>query len=132
MILLQFVLLLAVHWIADFVLQTHWMASNKSKSNVALGAHVATYTAVLFGALPVIFPGSMPSALGAILTFTVVNGALHFATDYCTSRWTSRLFAAWMKDTQRTDHIHNFFVVVGLDQLIHQVTLAATMWWLLT
>jgi Protein of unknown function (DUF3307) len=109
----QFLILLAVHWVADFVLQTHWQASNKSKNWQALSAHVMGYSVVLmfvsiymFGAVGLLFAG--------------VNGVLHFATDAVTSRITARLYAKqdW----------HNFFVVVGLDQLIHQVTLGVTLW----
>lgn len=113
--LLRFIFLLAAHWFADFVLQTHWQASNKSKRLDALAAHVLVYTAVLFIATLLIFAPE-PS----IFVFVVVNGAAHFATDFCTSRWSSRLYAKqdW----------HNFFVVIGFDQLIHQVTLAGTMW----
>jgi hypothetical protein len=39
-----------------------------------------------------------------------------------TSRITSRL---WQEERE-----HDFFVVVGFDQLIHQVTLAATLWFI--
>jgi len=112
----QFLALLAVHWFADFVLQTHWQATNKSKRNDALASHVGTYTMVLtFGASSIFWSASPWALLG----FVVTNGLLHFATDYITSRASSRLYAKqdW----------HNFFVVVGFDQLIHQVTLAATM-----
>lgn len=110
----QFVVLLAVHWVADFVLQTHWQASNKSKSNKALLYHVAAYTIVLWTVTPFLFGISGGAAL-----FVLINSVLHFATDYCTSRTSSVLYAKqdW----------HNFFVVVGFDQLIHQVTLATTM-----
>lgn len=112
----QFMALLGIHWVADFVLQTHWQASNKSKDNNALGRHVSTYTLALgVGCIPLF-------GFEAAGVFAVVNGALHFGTDYFTSRWTSALYAKqdW----------HNFFVVVGLDQLIHQATLAATLTWL--
>lgn len=111
----QFMILLVVHLIADFVCQTHWQASNKSKSNEALARHVALYTLILCPYALVLFASSWRG-----LVFVVVNGALHFGTDYFTSRWTARLYAKqdW----------HNFFVVIGLDQLIHQVTLAATLW----
>ncbi len=111
-----FVILLAVHWIADFVCQTHWQASNKSKNNDALARHVLTYTGFLFVAAVVLF------GLEMALIFTAINGGLHFITDYFTSRWSSKLYAKqdW----------HNFFVVIGFDQLIHQSTLAATMTWL--
>lgn len=115
----QFVALLAVHWLADFVLQTHWQASNKSKQWDALLRHVGSYTLALLGGSMILF-----GLTHSMAAFVVVNGALHLATDYFTSRWSSKLYAKqdW----------HNFFVVIGFDQLIHQVTLATTMWWLLT
>jgi hypothetical protein len=114
-----FLALLAVHWFADFVLQTHWQASNKSKDVEALGRHVATYTVVLAAAVPFIFPVDS----FAPFLFVVTNSLLHFATDFVTSRISARLYAKqdW----------HNFFVVIGFDQLIHQFTLAATMLWFL-
>ena len=112
----QFVFFLAVHWVADFVLQTHWQASNKSKRLDALARHVSTYTVCLFFTALFIFPTTEFD----FLWFTLVNGALHFCTDYVTSRWSSRMWAA-----QRW---HDFFVVIGFDQLIHQVTLAVTLW----
>ena len=104
---------LAIHWVFDFVLQSNWMATNKSKSNVALGAHVGIYTCGM-ALLAVIALGP---TVGAIL-FTLINGAFHFGVDYCTSRVTSHLW-------QKTD-VHNFFVVVGFDQLIHATTLIVT------
>ena len=41
------VLILAVHWLADFVGQSDWMAQNKSKRLWPLLAHVLVYTAIL-------------------------------------------------------------------------------------
>lgn len=114
--IVSFLLLLAVHWIADFVLQTHWQATNKSKDNDALLRHVGTYTAVLALVVPFIFPSETNRQL---LIFVAVNGVLHLATDYFTSRASSKL---WAKQDW-----HNFFVVIGLDQLIHQLTLGITM-----
>lgn len=115
----QFLALLATHWIADFVLQTHWQASNKSRSNEALLIHVINYTAVL----GVVTPGIFFQADLRAAAFVTVNGLLHLATDYVTSRWSSKL---WAKQDW-----HNFFVVIGFDQLIHQATLALTMIWIL-
>lgn len=113
----QFAALLVTHFVADFIFQTHWQASNKSKDNYALGRHVSSYTAVLAVASVLLFgPG------GATGVFVLVNGALHFATDYFTSRWSSKL---WAKQDW-----HNFFVVIGFDQLIHQITLGVTLWML--
>jgi hypothetical protein len=113
--LLVFVELLVAHWVADFVLQTHWQATNKSRSHGALAQHVAVYTIVMGAAAAVLFGVDWPW-----VRFVVLNGVLHYWTDYFTSRWSSRLYAKqdW----------HNFFVVIGFDQLIHHVTLATTMW----
>lgn len=108
-----FLILLAVHWFADFCIQTHWQAQNKSKRNDALMSHVLTYSACLTVAAGLLFPS--PQWLG----FVWLNALLHFATDYCTSRASSRLYAQ--------ERRHDFFVVIGFDQLIHQATLAATM-----
>lgn len=126
MVLIVFLFVMYVlitHWVADFVCQSHWMASNKSKSNVALSLHVATYVLVLF--LMMGFPGYFLSGvkLVFILAWVGVNGVLHFITDYFMSRWTSRLWA-------KNDY-HNFFVVVGLDQLIHYGCLFGTLIYLL-
>jgi Protein of unknown function (DUF3307) len=112
----QFVALLAVHWFADFVLQSHWMAVNKSKRIDALALHVATYTGALLVGSGLILGVRQ---IAQLLLFVGVNGFLHFATDFVTSRITSRL---WQQQRE-----HDFFVAVGLDQLIHQVTLAATL-----
>ena len=94
-------LLLTTHWLADFVLQSQEMATNKSQSNKWLGFHVLVYTACF---IPTMSIG-----------FVVTNGVAHFVTDYFTSRKTSKLWAE--------DRINDFFVVVGFDQLIHALTL---------
>lgn len=98
-----FILILFIHWVADFMLQTRWMATNKSKSNLALGMHILVYMIplTLFGWL-----------------FALVNGVLHFIVDYFTSRATSYL---WKKQ-----EIHLFFIVIGLDQLLHTICLLYT------
>lgn len=142
----QFVALLAVHWVADFCLQTHWQASNKSSNNTALIQYVGVYTCALFFATPIIFPGADFSHARLWTEFVVLNGVLHFATDYATSRVNSKLFADQLEtiiqhssrgwpDRERTAlaigfNPHNFFVSVGFDQLIHQITLAATAAWI--
>lgn len=130
----QFLALLVVHWIADFVLQTHWQASNKSKNNGALSLHVTVYTWCIGIGAVVIFPINSETFL-----FALVNGVLHFATDFCTSRVTSRLFMRQFDyiissfngesrvAMKRNFTLHDFFGVVGLDQLIHHVTLGLTM-----
>lgn len=131
MILAQYICLLVAHWVADFVCQSHWQASNKSKSNAALGQHILTYTFILGMASILIFPGRWE-----VVSFTAINGVLHFATDYCTSRWSAVHFGKAIRAMNVVGEDagppwHDFFVIIGFDQLIHHLTLAATLWLLL-
>lgn len=95
--------LLATHFVADFVLQSDWMAINKSKNWTALLTHAFVYS------LCFIWLG---------LYFFLLTFIFHTITDAVTSRITSALW----KQGKR----HWFFVVIGLDQLIHYLTLAWT------
>lgn len=96
-------LILTLHWIADFILQTDKMAINKSTSWVWLSSHVGIYTLCL-----------LPFGPG----YALANGFAHFITDAITSRITSYL---WKKGDR-----HNFFVVIGADQLLHSAFLIFT------
>lgn len=98
-----------LHWIADFVLQTDWQAKNKSKNNLALGLHVGTYTFCLLWYAALVLPG----VVGII--WALANGVAHFGVDYVTSRINTYL---WNKG-----RVHDFFVMVGFDQLIHYACL---------
>jgi len=141
-----FLILLFIHWIADFVAQTNWQASNKSKRWDALCAHVSVYTLILSIGVDIAFPGA---PWGLWFEFLLVNSVLHLATDFVTSRISSKLFVGQFEsfdivmapplagpiDPPRKESrvlmkkdfsLHNFFVVVGFDQFIHQITLALT------
>lgn len=96
------------HWLADFVMQSDSMAKGKSKSNRWLGFHVAVYSVFLL-------PWGWK--------FALINGLAHFCTDWVSSRASSRL---WQKM-----RVHDFFVVIGLDQAIHMTTLMTTWKYLL-
>ncbi len=112
--------LLAMHTFADFGLQTDWQAINKSKNWRALGTHVLVYSLCFL-------PWGLAFALVTFLT--------HFLTDAVTSRITSKLwFIPEISWTDRGEAVvgpkrgnrHWFFVMVGVDQLIHFTTLALT------
>lgn len=100
-------LILSVHFVADFILQSDWQAKNKSVSNKALSLHVLTYTSVWAVVL------SSAGAKGFL--FAAINGFLHFLVDFVTSRVNKRLWSA--------GRTHDFFVGVGLDQLVHYICL---------
>lgn len=120
--------LTVVHFIADFVLQSDWMAQNKSKDNRALGLHVTAYTSALaIGSIPLVFIlgyGSHPAIGPVTAIWVIANGGAHFVTDFITSRINSRLWAA--------KEVHWFFVGIGADQVIHYLTLGLTMVWILS
>jgi len=104
MISIETVLLLVwAHFIADFIAQSDMMARSKSSSNKWLLIHVAIYTVIM-------------CAFGWV--FALVNGVLHFITDFITSRVASYF--------HKKDEIHWFFVVIGFDQAIHLSTLFIT------
>lgn len=105
--------ILFVHFLADFVFQTDWMAKNKSKSWKALATHILEYTFVLAtGCLLLFLIGTIS---GQATIFVITNGAAHFLIDAVTSRLTSYY---WSKQ-----QAHNFFVVVGFDQFLHAALL---------
>jgi hypothetical protein len=116
-VILIVVCLLGIHWFADFVCQTRWQAENKSKNWDALLEHVTFYTALLgVGTMELAFIGFPFVWLG----FVFFNGFAHFITDAITSRITAYFYSK--------GDIHSFFVVIGLDQLIHQTTLILTLY----
>ena len=124
--------LIVAHFAADFLYQTDKMALNKSKSWGWLAFHVGIYSgimAIVAGGL--FFPFDMRSQV----IFLSVTFVTHFVTDALTSRATSKLWFfersygdgpnLWIAKEPSTRHW--FFVMIGLDQLVHYVTLAATL-----
>lgn len=98
-----FLVLIWIHFLADFVMQTNEMAQNKSTSLRWLTIHICVYTTffVAFG-----------------WQFALINGAAHWIVDFFTSKATSYL---WKKK-----EVHYFFVVIGFDQALHLTILFLT------
>ena len=107
-----------IHFVADFMLQTHWMATNKSKSNKALSFHILVYMGALFIGAGVLMGFLGTFTFSALVLFVLINGCAHFLTDHITSRATSALWAQ--------EKTHDFFVVIGLDQVLHYLVLFTT------
>lgn len=118
---IQILIILFIHWVADFLLQTKDMAMNKSKSNFWLALHVGVYALTFF--IPGIFFGAYSGYFTAdqLVVFTIVTFVCHFVTDYLTSRWTSKLYA-----DQKFYGFPSFFSVIGLDQFLHYLQLILT------
>lgn len=106
-------LILIVHWIADFILQTDWQAKNKSTNNKALLWHTVTYS--IFWILPIKFCGL---TLEEALAFACMTFIFHTITDFFTSRLNSYLY--------KQNKIHWFFVSIGFDQILHYIQLIIT------
>ena len=136
------------HTIADFFLQTNWMAVNKSKRLDALMAHVLVYSIALTVATLSPF-------------FGLVTFLAHFCTDYVTSRLSRAQFpflpvqqraggrrldgnllfdaegqyGVYSHDTlpfgiRLKRSRHNFFCTIGVDQWLHMAQLILTAYYL--
>ncbi len=117
----ELIIILVIHFLGDFVLQTHWQATNKSKDNVALTQHVTTYAICWLAPMAVLFWFGPFNTLGGVilsLIFSAITFSAHWVTDYFTSRLNSKL---WAKGD-----VHNFFVSVGFDQVLHYIQLFGT------
>lgn len=102
-------LLLTLHFVADFVLQSDWMAKGKSSQMLPLLTHTLLYSLVF---LP--FYG---------WAFAGITFLLHTVQDYFTSRLTTKLWLAGER--------HWFFTAIGVDQLLHYAGFVFTLWLLL-
>ena len=120
-------IVLIVHWIADFILQTNKQAQGKSKNWGDLLAHTFTYSGmwVFASCLLIGFINKTQTTQWYVLhslAFGGITFVAHTITDYFTSRLNAKL---WAKGD-----VHNFFVSVGFDQVLHYVQLFLTLYFL--
>lgn len=114
---LGILLIIIVHWFADFVLQTNSQAKGKSKNWKPLLQHTLNYSLCWMIVGIIIYP-SWSMFIGFTLPFTVITLVAHTITDYFTSRLNRKLW-----EQGRT---HAFFVSVGFDQVLHYAQLFGT------
>lgn len=133
MTLIEILLIIFIHWVADFIFQAEEWATNKSKSFKALVKHTAMYSfiwyLVIFGFAICgnHFNGPSIEELGWtpwMITFPLITFVFHTLTDYFTSKIVSRKFA----NQEYGSPIPNFgaFTVIGFDQVLHYVQLFLT------
>ncbi|KQT59989.1 hypothetical protein ASG52_19885 [Methylobacterium sp. Leaf456] len=75
---------IVAHLVGDYLLQSHWMATEKTKRSLAAAIHAVAYT------VPFAFITLDPLALTLI-------AALHFPID----RWRLARFVVWLKNGAR-------------------------------
>jgi hypothetical protein len=97
------------HFLADFVLQTKWIALGKDRRDawlMPLGAHVATHAGLAFAIILVVAP--------RLWWLALVDFAVHFTIDRgksIVSRW-----GQWGPQDGP------YWWLFGFDQLLHQLT----------
>lgn len=111
--------ILLIHYIADYLFQVEKWAQSKSHNVLALMKHIVTYMLV-FGFL-LFF--CLPISINSLILFLLVNGFIHFWVDFTTSKITHSLY--------NTQNWFWFFKVLGIDQLIHFITLFITLKYIL-
>lgn len=114
--MITLLILFVVHFLADFVFQSSKMATGKSKSLKWLSIHVGVYALISLISLFVL--GSFYGNFLFGVYWWGINVILHFIVDFFTSKITSRF---WEQKNMRL-----FFVMIGFDQLIHNVCLIST------
>ena len=72
---------IVAHLVGDYIIQSDWMATEKTKRSVAAGTHAVTYT------LPFLFLTLNPMAL-------LIIAGTHFVID----RWRLARFVCWAKN----------------------------------
>jgi hypothetical protein len=109
--------ILVVHWLADFCLQTNDQALMKSTDMNQLSWHVLTYSAVWLLMAYVLFGDWWKAG-----SFAMITCGAHWLTDFATSRVSKKY---WERK-----ELHDGFVIVGFDQILHYLQLFLTFIWL--
>ena len=118
----QFVWLLAAHFIADFLLQSSDMAQRKSKEPLVLFAHCAVHWLVFLCVAWTFLP------YHAALVLASLTASLHGIVDW--NIW--RAYRRWREPAGpefRWWEDHWFYVVIGADQFLHGASIIFARWY---
>lgn len=118
-------ILLIIHYIADYVFQPHRIGANKWNNFDLLTEHVFTYTIIFWfiGTFSAVLLHLSYNDTIKVLYFCIITFICHLTTDYFTSKWTHRLY--------EEQKYHNFFLVLGFDQLLHFTQIILTYYFLI-
>lgn len=115
------------HWVGDFILQENNLKASKDKKLINkakklvkhLFPHTLVYTSVLTGMMAILILFKILSYnLISLILFFVITYITHFITDFIVTMINSNFL---MKNGR-----HKYFVSIGLDQLIHYMTMFVT------
>lgn len=109
--------LLTAHYFSDFIFQSRKMGENKSTSLKWLTIHVLVYCLSFFVLMGIPYFDDSET-IKMLLGWIGINGVLHWITDFVTSKMTRYLY--------KEKEMYGFWSVIGLDQLIHMLTLLWT------
>ena len=124
--IVDILIILFLHFVSDFVLQTRRMAQKKSKSLFWLSWHVLVYTTFLFWGW-VCFVGFNDYSSYTVFGVFYMVFISHFLTDFTTSKFTTYSYVRSIernisiKKRNRWQYI--FWLVLGLDQFVHFLSL---------
>lgn len=115
---------IVAHLVGDYLLQSHWMATEKTKKSIAAAVHAITYT------LPFLLITQSPAALAVIC-------GTHFVID----RWRLARFVVWLKNgpwkpltaTGYQDDVPawlSVWLLIFADNTIHLICNGLAIWWL--
>lgn len=116
------IVLLASHWLVDFVFQSDKTAINKSKSFKYLFGHCAAYGILMTGMAGSVFCRLIAYRIDnaafyfvILLAIAVILSLTHIIIDGITSKMTSAFWAE--------NNCHAFFITIGMDQMFHYIVL---------
>lgn len=122
----EILIIIAIHTIADFPLQTEEMAKKKNHSFTMLFLHASTYTLTWVGAstiycLALGFPVTNTETINPFIYFCIITFLCHITTDAITSKIVTRRFKLGLFNGP-----DGGMTWIGYDQIAHYIQLFIT------